>query len=72
MEIKDRFSDGLVFQEGGVLKAPKQEDIKYATLCLLCGKQIEIPHPVYVAKVCDECKELWQKIKEKENDFNSY
>ena len=67
MEIKDRFIDGLVFQEGGVLKVPQQGYIKYITPCLLCGKQIEIPHPIYGSKVCDECKELWRKIKEKDN-----
>ena len=57
----------MVFQEGGVLEVPKQEDIRYCTLCLLCGKQIEIPQPVYTAKVCNECKDLWRKIKEKDN-----
>ncbi len=51
----------------GVLKIPKQEDIKYYTPCLLCGASIEIPHHIYGSKVCNECKELWRKFKEKDN-----
>ena len=54
-------------EEHGVIKVSQQEDIKYSTPCLLCGKSIEIPHPRYAPKVCDECKEIWNRLKELQN-----
>lgn len=35
-----------------------------ATPCLLCGKSIPIDFPNDTRKICEECKKIWQEIKE--------
>lgn len=59
-EIKDRFKDGLVFQEGGELNASK-EQVMLEAKCLLCDEPTISMRSIVV---CDSCKELWRKLKE--------
>jgi hypothetical protein len=60
MEIKDRFRDGLVFQEGGVISTTPKE-YKEGVSCLLCGEFIEFGHGVMV---CKDCRKIWKQVKE--------
>jgi hypothetical protein len=55
------------YEKYGVLKVPQQEDISWGTPCLLCGKIISIPNPAHAPKICDECKEMWKRLKELQN-----
>ena len=64
-EIKDRFKDGLVFQEGGVLKVSK-EQVMWQAKCLLCDEPTIVMSSSLGIVVCDSCKELWRKLKENE------
>lgn len=36
--------------------------------CLLCGKGVRVNFPNSDPMVCEDCKALWKKIKEKENE----
>ena len=65
MEIKDRFKDGLVFQEVGVLKDSKEQTM-YEVKCLLCDEPTIVMRSSVGIVVCDSCKELWRKLKENE------
>ena len=42
--------------------------IYYCTPCLLCGKGVRVNFPNSAPMVCEDCKTLWKKIKEKENE----
>ena len=64
MEIKDKFKDGLVFQEGGTLSTIPKND-KIGVFCLLCGRFVQTNIPL-TPRICWDCKELWRKLKENE------
>lgn len=51
--------------EEGVVSFHSGEPAKSGVSCLLCGKFIEtdIPRPI----ICNSCKELWKRLKEKDN-----
>ena len=53
--------------EGGCVKVPKAEDFRYGVACLLCGEVVEVPRNSLGVAVCQSCKDLWRKLKEKEN-----
>ena len=51
--------------EENVISFHSCEPAKVGVACLLCGKFIEtsIPRPI----ICNECKELWNRLKEVQN-----
>lgn len=41
---------------------------EYVTHCLLCGDSITTMYPNRYPKICTDCRNLWNKIKEKDNE----
>ena len=51
-------------EEGCVLKVTTAEDFSCGAPCLLCGEFVELPRNTLGIVVCEDCKELWKKLKE--------
>ena len=53
--------------KGGCLKTPNAEDFRCVVDCLLCGDFVEVPQNSLGVAVCQSCKDMWRKLKEKDN-----
>ena len=51
----------------GIIRVPDRNDFRSGASCLLCGAFVEVPSNTFAVVVCEDCKALWKKLKEKED-----